>query len=66
MVVLAIHTGKIYTVVKVSDLYANSKFDGTSDKKEAKFRTFAEYFEKKYAKSFTYSYVIQEYIANKH
>ncbi|ONM35314.1 dicer-like 104 [Zea mays] len=49
MVVLAIHTGKIYTIVVVSDLCANSKFDGTTDKKEAKFRTFAEYFEKKYS-----------------
>jgi endoribonuclease Dicer len=56
MVVLAIHTGKIYTVLKVSDLCANSKFDGTSDKKEAKFQTFAEYFEKKYAPFFTYLY----------
>lgn len=65
LVVLAIHTGKIYTVLAVSDLCANSKFDGTSDKKEAKFRTFAEYFEKKYAKSFIHI-LIQEYIANKH
>ncbi|WVZ67722.1 hypothetical protein U9M48_016765 [Paspalum notatum var. saurae] len=46
--VLALHTGKIYTAIDVADLCANSTFDGASDKKEAKFRTFAEYFEKKY------------------
>ncbi|RCV28682.1 hypothetical protein SETIT_5G422300v2 [Setaria italica] len=49
MVVLALHTGKIYTSLDVSDLCASSTFDGASDKKEAKFRTFAEYFEKKYS-----------------
>jgi endoribonuclease Dicer len=54
MVVLALHTGKIYTSLDVSDLCASSTFDGASDKKEGKFRTFAEYFEKKYAKSFAY------------
>lgn len=47
-VVLAVHTGKIYTALDVADLSANSTFDGASDKKESKFRTFAEYFEKKY------------------
>jgi len=54
MVVLAVHTGKMYTALDVADLCANSTFDGASDKKEAKFRTFAEYFLKKYAKSFSY------------
>ncbi|RLN24659.1 hypothetical protein C2845_PM07G32210 [Panicum miliaceum] len=49
MVVLALHTGKMYTALDVADLCANSTFDGASDKKEAKFRTFAEYFEKKYS-----------------
>ncbi|KAJ1286734.1 hypothetical protein BS78_03G374900 [Paspalum vaginatum] len=48
MVVLALHTGKIYTAIDVADLCANSTFDGASDKKEAKFQTFTEYFEKKY------------------
>ncbi|KAG2602779.1 hypothetical protein PVAP13_5KG708000 [Panicum virgatum] len=48
MVVLAVHTGKMYTALDVADLCANSTFDGASDKKEAKFRTFAEYFLKKY------------------
>jgi len=54
MVVLAVHTGKMYTALDVADLCANSTFDGASDKKEAKFRTFAEYFLKKYAKSFAF------------
>ncbi|KAG2593731.1 hypothetical protein PVAP13_5NG012593 [Panicum virgatum] len=49
MVVLAVHTGKMYTALDVADLCANSTFDGASDKKEAKFRTFAEYFLKKYS-----------------
>ncbi|PVH37629.1 hypothetical protein PAHAL_5G048900 [Panicum hallii] len=49
MVVLALHTGKLYTALDVADLCANSTFDGASDKKEAKFRTFAEYFVKKYS-----------------
>ncbi|CAL4972547.1 unnamed protein product [Urochloa decumbens] len=49
MVVLALHTGKIYTALDVANLCANSTFDGASDKKEAKFRTFTEYFEKKYS-----------------
>ncbi|KAK1669062.1 hypothetical protein QYE76_057221 [Lolium multiflorum] len=46
--VLAVHTGKIYTALHVADLSANSTFDGVSDKKEAKFNTFTEYFENKY------------------
>ncbi|KAL6613967.1 hypothetical protein ACP70R_036237 [Stipagrostis hirtigluma subsp. patula] len=49
MVVLALHTGKIYTALYVADLYAYSTFDGASDKKESEFQTFAEYFEKKYS-----------------
>ncbi|KAG2580123.1 hypothetical protein PVAP13_6NG318200 [Panicum virgatum] len=48
-VALALHTGKMYTALDVADLCANSTFDGASDKKEAKFQTFAEYFEKKYS-----------------
>ena len=48
MVVLAVHTGKIYTALHVADLSANSTFDGVSDEKETKFHTFTEYFEKKY------------------
>lgn len=67
MVVLALHTGKIYTALAVADLCANSTFDGASDKKEAKFRTFVDYFEKKYAKSFTYIHMlIQEYTTAPH
>lgn len=48
VVVLAVHTGKIYTALNVADLSANSTFDGVSDEKETEFHTFAEYFEKKY------------------
>ena len=48
MVVLAVHTGKIYTALHVADLSANSTFDGVSDKKETEFNTFTEYFENKY------------------
>ncbi|PNT71104.1 hypothetical protein BRADI_2g23187v3 [Brachypodium distachyon] len=46
--VLAVHTGKIYTSLHVTDLSSNSTFDGVSDKKETGFKTFKEYFEKKY------------------
>lgn len=56
VVVLAFHTGKIYTALEVVDKSANSTFDGVSDKKEQAFRTFAEYFEKKYAQPCTCSY----------
>ncbi|KAG8078817.1 hypothetical protein GUJ93_ZPchr0007g6168 [Zizania palustris] len=48
MVVLAVHTGKIYTALDVTNLSADSTFDGASGKK-CKFQTFAEYFEKKYS-----------------
>ncbi|VAH83278.1 unnamed protein product [Triticum turgidum subsp. durum] len=48
VVVLAVHTGKIYTALHVADLSANSTFDGVSDEKGTEFHTFAEYFEKKY------------------
>ncbi|KAM0868260.1 hypothetical protein ACQ4PT_041438 [Festuca glaucescens] len=45
VVVLAVHTGRIYTAIHAVDLSANSTFDGVSDKKETKFHTFTEYFE---------------------
>ncbi|KAE8771418.1 endoribonuclease Dicer3a-like [Hordeum vulgare] len=48
VVVLAVHTGRIYTALHVSDLSANSTFDGVSDKKERKFNTFVKYFEETY------------------
>uniref|UniRef100_A0A453G8W4 PAZ domain-containing protein n=2 Tax=Triticinae TaxID=1648030 RepID=A0A453G8W4_AEGTS len=48
VVVLAVHTGKIYTALHVADLSANSTFDGAADEKGTEFHTFAEYFEKKY------------------
>ncbi|KAJ0977945.1 hypothetical protein J5N97_013419 [Dioscorea zingiberensis] len=47
MVVLAIHTGKIYSVFDViSNFSADSPFDGNSDK--SVYMTFSEYFNKKY------------------
>jgi endoribonuclease Dicer len=46
--VLAVHTGRIYTALHVTDLSANSTFDGVSDKKETKSHTFTEYFENTY------------------
>ncbi|KAF3446126.1 hypothetical protein FNV43_RR11305 [Rhamnella rubrinervis] len=49
MVVLAIHTGKIYSVVDaVSKSSAESPFDGNSDAAPAQYTTFIEYFRKKY------------------
>ncbi|XP_039124414.1 endoribonuclease Dicer homolog 3a-like isoform X1 [Dioscorea cayenensis subsp. rotundata] len=47
MVVLAIHTGKIYSVLDViSNSSADSPFDGNSDK--SVWMTFSDYFKKKY------------------
>ncbi|XP_020097206.1 endoribonuclease Dicer homolog 3a-like [Ananas comosus] len=49
IVVLAIHTGKIYSVLEVStDLSADSPFDGASDNPASAYKTFSEYFNKKY------------------
>ncbi|CAI0401304.1 unnamed protein product [Linum tenue] len=49
MVVLAIHTGRIYSIVEaVSDMSGESPFDGNSDDAPAKYSTFAEYYTKKY------------------
>lgn len=49
IVVLAIHTGKIYSILDVlTDSSAESPFDGNSDSAPSKFATFAEYFNKKY------------------
>lgn len=46
MVVLAIHTGRIYSIVKVmSDSSAESAFEGNADDE---FSTYAEYFNKRY------------------
>jgi endoribonuclease Dicer len=56
VVVLAFHTGKLYTALEVVDKSANSTFDGVSVKKGPAFRTFAEYFEKKYAQPCACSY----------
>lgn len=48
IVVLAIHTGKIYSILDVlTDSSAESPFDGNSDSAPSKFATFAEYFNKK-------------------
>ncbi|KAK7853798.1 endoribonuclease dicer like protein 3 [Quercus suber] len=45
MVVLAIHTGKIYSVVEVvNNTSAESPFDGNTDNASSKYMTFSEYF----------------------
>ncbi|CAN0863618.1 Endoribonuclease Dicer homolog 3a [Linum grandiflorum] len=49
MVVLAVHTGKVYSIVEaVSDMSAESPFDGNDDDATAKYTTFADYFSTKY------------------
>ncbi|KAF5743147.1 Ribonuclease III putative isoform 1 [Tripterygium wilfordii] len=49
MVVLAIHTGKIYSVVEVmSETSAESPFDGNTDADPPEYASYAEYFNKKY------------------
>ncbi|XP_008793257.2 endoribonuclease Dicer homolog 3a-like [Phoenix dactylifera] len=49
MVVIAIHTGKIYSVLDVViGSCAGSPFDGNSEKSPPEFRTYSEYFNKKY------------------
>lgn len=48
IVVLAIHTGKIYSVVKImSNTSAESPFDGSTDTAPSEYTSFAEYFDKK-------------------
>ncbi|XWS70161.1 hypothetical protein CRYUN_Cryun03dG0025400 [Craigia yunnanensis] len=49
MVVLAIHTGRIYSIIElVSDTSADSSFNETIDSVSSEFATFSEYFHKKY------------------
>ncbi|CAL5415896.1 unnamed protein product [Camellia sinensis] len=49
MVVLAIHTGRIYSVLHaVDNTSAESPFDGNSDAIPSSYSSFAEYFSKKY------------------
>lgn len=51
-VVLAIHTGRIYSIVEVvSNTSAESPFDGNSDKGPPDYITFADYFNKRCATS---------------
>ncbi|CAK9137648.1 unnamed protein product [Ilex paraguariensis] len=48
MVVLAIHTGRIYSVLKaVTNSSAESPFDGKSDASPSSYSSFADYFKKK-------------------
>ncbi|XP_050268142.1 endoribonuclease Dicer homolog 3a isoform X1 [Quercus robur] len=55
MVVLAIHTGKIYSVVEVvNNTSAESPFDGNTDNASSKYMTFSEYFNKKYGITLMY------------
>ncbi|KAM7275451.1 hypothetical protein ACFE04_017317 [Oxalis oulophora] len=61
IVVLAIHTGKLYSVVKVVDgSSADSPFDGTIDGDNPEFSCFTEYFLKKYG-FLNKNYVIRVY-----
>lgn len=49
MVVLAIHTGRIYSILDVViDTSAESPFDGSADVNSSNYTTFAEYFNNKY------------------
>ncbi|XVE70817.1 hypothetical protein DITRI_Ditri10aG0101000 [Diplodiscus trichospermus] len=49
LVVLAIHTGRIYSIIElVSDTSADSSFKETVDTVSSEFATFSEYFQKKY------------------
>ncbi|XVE97781.1 hypothetical protein REPUB_Repub03eG0048300 [Reevesia pubescens] len=49
LVVIAIHTGRIYSVIElVSNTSADSSFDETVDTVSSEFATFSEYFQKKY------------------
>nr|POF01599.1 endoribonuclease dicer like 3 [Quercus suber] len=49
MIVLAIHTGKTYSLVEVvNNTSAESPFDGNTDNASSKYMTFSEYFNKKY------------------
>ncbi|XP_059458543.1 endoribonuclease Dicer homolog 3 [Corylus avellana] len=55
MVVLAIHTGKIYSVVMaVNNTSAESPFDGITGTAPSEYATFAEYFNKKYGIALIY------------
>ncbi|XP_050938034.1 endoribonuclease Dicer homolog 3a isoform X2 [Cucumis melo] len=54
-VVLAIHTGRIYSIVEVvSNTSAESPFDGNSDKGPPDYITFADYFNKRYGISLSF------------
>ena len=47
MVVLSVHTGKVYSVIEVLlDLSADSTFDGYSDEAPINYASFTDYFQK--------------------
>ncbi|KAI3913389.1 hypothetical protein MKW98_003868 [Papaver atlanticum] len=49
MVVLAIHTGKLYSVLEVmADKSAETSFDGNTDEAPSSYTSFRDYFSKKY------------------
>ncbi|XP_022132011.1 endoribonuclease Dicer homolog 3a isoform X2 [Momordica charantia] len=55
LVVLAIHTGKMYSIVEVvSNTSAESTFDGNSDRAQSDYINFADYFKKKYGITLRY------------
>ncbi|XP_063947004.1 endoribonuclease Dicer homolog 3a-like isoform X1 [Daucus carota subsp. sativus] len=52
MVVLSVHTGKVYSVIEVLlDLSADSTFDGYSDEAPINYASFTDYFQKQYGMS---------------
>ncbi|KAJ9548492.1 hypothetical protein OSB04_021035 [Centaurea solstitialis] len=55
VVVLAIHSGKIYSVLELlEDATAESPFDGDTGSNPPKFSSFADYYEKKYGIALAY------------
>ncbi|GKV00034.1 hypothetical protein SLEP1_g12795 [Rubroshorea leprosula] len=49
MVVLAIHTGKVYSILELlSDTSSESPFDGNNDAAQPEYSSFTDYFNKKY------------------
>jgi len=65
MVVLAIHTGKIYIISVLSDLCANSKFDSNLTRKKQNSGPLKNILRSMVTLLHIHM-LIQEYIANKH
>ncbi|KAI4379952.1 hypothetical protein MLD38_006189 [Melastoma candidum] len=55
VVVAAIHTGKVYSIVEVvSDMSADSPFEATAEKISTDFTSYSDYFKKKYGVDLMY------------